>query len=143
MAKDNYLAIYYHLVFSTKERTPYLTKEIGSTLHAYIIGCSDPSSVVIIRVNGMTDHIHLLIGVTTGDFTLSNYIRELKKTTNKLLNTQLGFNGRFAWQNGYFACSVSAKDVEGVKRYIEMQKSHHASMSLENELALIVDRTNL
>ncbi len=142
MAKDNYLAIYYHLVFSTKNRAHLLKKVIKDALCSYIVGCSDPSNVIVIRVNGMSDHIHLLIGVNTGDFNLSTYVRELKKSTNKFLNFQKGLYGDFAWQNGYFACTVSAKDVEGVKQYIAQQELHHTTMSLDNELSLIIERTS-
>ena len=85
----------------------------------------------------MSDHIHLLISVYSGDFNLSNFIREFKKSTNKYINTTLGMNGAFSWQEGYFASTVSKKDIGSVKQYISDQKQHHTAIPFEEEMVLI------
>ena len=137
MADNNYLALYYHLVFSTKNRQRTIHPEMEAKLYPYITGCSIPHKVSIIRVNGMSDHIHLLISVYSGDFNLSNFIREFKKSTNMYINTTLGLNGAFSWQEGYFASTISKKDIGSVKQYISDQKQHHTAIPFEEEMVLI------
>ena len=137
MADNNYLVLYYHLVFSTKNRQRTIYPDMEDILYPYILGSSIPNKVSIIRVNGMSDHIHLLICVYSGDFHLSSFVREIKKSTNKYINTTLGLNGSFSWQEGYFASTVSKRNVSAVKQYISNQKQHHTAMPFEEEMVLI------
>ncbi len=65
-----------HLVFSTKNREPWLDDEVRDELHAYIGGIVGNQKGALLKAGSVADHIHLLIGmnVTFGidrDFALS------------------------------------------------------------------------
>lgn len=109
---STYTSLYYHIVFSTKKRTPLLrNKEILDHLKAYVIGYTNNSGAKSIIVNGTKDHIHLLFQVNNTHFDISEFVRELKKSTNKMLNETF-FNGRFTWQEGYFVGTISRWDTD-------------------------------
>lgn len=72
----NYTALYYHIVFSTKGRKPLLTPNIQQRLYAYLQHCSKSKSHSIIKVNGMSDHIHILLIAYSGNFVISNFVRD-------------------------------------------------------------------
>jgi REP element-mobilizing transposase RayT len=126
-------AIYIHLIFSTKERFPYLTDEqIQRDLHAYLGEISKRLDCPPIRVGGVEDHVHLLarFGHT---ITQAEWIKELKRVSNGWLKTEAGLR-HFQWQAGYADFSVSASQLETVKRYIENQKDHHRRLSYQDEV---------
>ena len=139
MSTDNYISLYYHLVFSTKERKPSILPDIQERLYAYIQACTKAGSYSVINVNGMTDHIHILLVAYSGEFVVSHFVREIKKSTNKFLNTEVSTRESFAWQEGYFASTVSRRDVVAVSSYIDRQKEHHGKLGFEKELIMIFE----
>jgi REP-associated tyrosine transposase len=126
-------AVYIHLIFSTKERFPYLKDEqLQRDLHAYLGEISKRLDCPPIRVRGVEDHVHLLarFGRT---ITQAEWIKELKRVSNGWLKTEARLR-QFQWQAGYADFSVSASQLETVKRYIENQKEHHRRMSYQDEV---------
>ena len=54
-------AVYIHLVFSTKERRPFLRdKVVRESLHAYLGAVSKQLECPSLKVGGVEDHVHLL-----------------------------------------------------------------------------------
>ncbi|MDD6927891.1 MAG: IS200/IS605 family transposase [Bacteroidales bacterium] len=137
MGTGNYISLYYHLVFSTKERKPSIHPDVEERLYAYLQACTKAGAYSVINVNGMTDHIHILLVAYSGEFVVSHFVREIKKSTNKFLNTEVGAHGSFAWQEGYFVSTVSRRDVVAVSSYIDRQKEHHGKLGFEKELTMI------
>ena len=135
--KGNYLSLYYHIVFSTKGRKLLIYPEIQKRLDAYIQKCSKEGVYSVINVNGTRDHIHILLTVYSSDFILSHFVREIKKSTNKFLNSEGNMDANFSWQEGYFASTVSRRDVDAIRLYIERQKEHHGKFDFDKELAII------
>ena len=107
-------------------------------LKAYTIGYINNTGAKSIIVNGIEDHIHLLFQINSTHFNISEFVRELKKSTNKMLN-QTFFNGRFAWQEGYFVGTISRWDTDKIKGYIQYQEEHHKTMSFEEEWDAILN----
>ena len=59
----SFLKIWIHIVFSTKNRTPFLTKDIRHRVHQHIIENCKEKEIFILAVNGYTDHLHCLISL--------------------------------------------------------------------------------
>jgi len=126
-------AVYIHLIFSTKERYPYLKDEnLQKELHAYLGGVSKQLDCPSIRVGGVEDHVHLLarFGRT---ITQAEWVKEVKRVSSLWLKSE-GKLSEFQWQAGYADFSVSVSNLERVKRYIEIQKEHHRRMSFQDEV---------
>jgi len=114
-------AVYFHLVFSTKDRQPFLRNEdLRTSLHAQIGGISKTLGCAPILTGGVEDHIHLLarFGRT---ITQAEWVKELKRVSNLWLKEENGL-ADFEWQGGYADFSVSESNLEQVKRYIADQE---------------------
>src|SRR5436309_241215 len=118
-------AVYIHLVFSTKERHPFLReKKMRDELHAYLGGISKQLDCPPIRIGGVEDHVHILarFGRT---ITQAEWVKELKRISSLRLKEKGPEYGAFQWQAGYADFSVSRSKLEEVESYIARQEEHH------------------
>ena len=136
-------AVYIHLVFSTKERQPFLRdRDARESLHAYLGGISKTLDCPPIIVGGMEDHVHLLtrFGRT---ITQAEWVKELKRVSNLWLKEQNRTYADFQWQGGYADFSVSPSNLELVKRYIANQEEHHRKLNFQDELRALLRKHNV
>ena len=113
----SFVKIWVHLVFSTKNREPLLTKEVRIKLHQHIIENAKEKGIFIISVNGYTDHLHCLISLGK-EQTIAKVAMLIKGESAFWLNKQKIITSFFSWQDDYFAVSISESQVEKVKAYI-------------------------
>ena len=117
--------VYVHLVFSTKDRRPFLRdRKIRESLHAYLGEISKRLDCPPILVGGVEDHVHMLarFGRT---ITQAEWVKEIKRVSNQWLKEQALDFDDFQWQGGYADFSVSQSTLEHVKEYITRQEEHH------------------
>ena len=132
-------AVYIHLVFSTKERRPFLKDEtIRASLHSYLGGISKQLKCAPIITGGMDDHIHHLARFAR-TITQAEWVKELKRVSNLWLKEKHLIRG-FEWQSGYADFSVSASNLELVKKYIANQQHHHRKINFQDELRILLRR---
>jgi|ERR1043166_2039682 REP element-mobilizing transposase RayT len=132
-------AVYIHLVFSTKERRPFLRDEaIRASLHSYLGGISKQLDCPPIIVGGMDDHIHLLARLGR-KIAQAEWVKELKRVSNLWLKKEHQIR-LFEWQGGYACFSVSQSNLEQVKKYIVNQAEHHKKINFQDELRLLLKR---
>ena len=127
-------AVYVHLVFSTKERRPFLRdKTLRENLHNQLGAISKTLQCPPLIVGGVEDHVHLLcrFGRT---LTQAEWVKELKRVSNIWLKEQGRDLSGFEWQSGYADFSVSQSNLEQVKQYIARQEDHHRKHSFQDEL---------
>ena len=135
-------AVYIHLIFSTKERYPYLRDEnLQEDLHAYLGEVSKRLDCPPIRVGGVEDHLHILsrFGRT---ITQAEWVKELKRVSNVWLKEE-GKLRYFQWQAGYADFSVSASNLERVKKYIENQRQHHRRLGYQDEVRKLLRKHSM
>ncbi len=121
-----------HVVFSTKERRPYLKPPVRPEMHAYaatVLKAMDSPATVL---NSVDDHLHILCRLSK-NHPVCDVVQEVKTSTSKWLKTKGGVLTKFRWQNGYGAFSVSPSQAALVRRYIENQESHHRRFSFQDE----------
>jgi putative transposase len=124
--------IYLHIVFSTKNREPFLSDEqLGSELHAFMGGISKQLDCNPIRIGGTADHVHLLV-VLARTVSVADLVKEVKRVSSVWLHEK-EISG-FKWQAGYASFSVSQSNVEQVEKYISNQMEHHKKASFQDEL---------
>ncbi len=129
-----------HIVFSTKDRRPFLKNtNLRTELHKYLGGTSKSLDCPPIVVGGVEDHIHLLARQSR-TIKLSDWIKELKRVTSIWVKERDPQLQLFHWQAGYGAFSVSQSDVERVKEYIERQEEHHRKFDFMTEFRTLLDR---
>ena len=125
--------IYVHIVFSTKDRMPFLKdKVLRDRVHVYLAGiCNNQDSPAII-VGGVADHIHLLCRLGK-QIDISSLIREIKRNSSSWVKEEEPALSAFYWQSGYGAFSISPSHVDGLKNYIRDQEEHHKTESFQDE----------
>jgi REP element-mobilizing transposase RayT len=128
-----------HIIFSTKDREPWLDSEVRPRMHAYLATICRDLGAEYVRVGGVSDHIHL---VTTLPRTLSQaqLIEQIKKTSSKWIKAIDARYRNFFWQRGYGAFSVSPSQLEAVLQYIDTQQEHHRTRSFQEEYRKLLRR---
>jgi REP element-mobilizing transposase RayT len=128
-----YTQLLSHVVFSTKERRPFLTPELRTRLFPYMGGIVRQLGGVAWLINGVADHVHLLVSVPA-TAALSDFVGKLKANASKWVHENFPEHRLFAWQLGYSAFSVSVSQKQGVLDYIAGQEEHHRTVSFHEEL---------
>ncbi|MBA3720958.1 MAG: IS200/IS605 family transposase [Parachlamydiaceae bacterium] len=129
---STFSALYYHLVWSTKDRIPHISEKIEEQLYKYIFGIMKNKDVHLIQIGGIEDHIYMLIRVSP-DNNLATLVKDIKVSTTKFIKTNYNVATEFSWQRGYGIFSVSKSMTDQVKEYILKQKEHHANKSFVDE----------
>ena len=128
---STFYSLRYHLIFSTKERRPWITPDRRSDLHAYLGGTVRGLDGVAESVGGVADHVHLLLSLKT-THTIADFVRDLKRSSSRWVHEQ--HQQQFAWQEGYSVFSVSKSQEPAVKKYIADQAKHHKKEDFKSEL---------
>ena len=121
-----------HIIFSTKNREPWLDANMRPRTHAYLATICRDAGGEFVNVGGVADHIHI---VTTLPRTLSQaqLLEQIKKTSSKWIKTLDTRYRVFAWQRGYGAFSVSPSQFDAVVAYVNEQQEHHRRRTFQEE----------
>jgi putative transposase len=121
-----------HLIFSTKERFPFLHEEIQQELNPYLASILKDLESPAIKIGSVTDHVHLLFRLSK-NLAICDAVEKLKTGSSKWVKQKGGLLLKFHWQNGYGAFSVSQSNAPEVVCYIEGQKEHHRKKTFQEE----------
>jgi REP element-mobilizing transposase RayT len=122
-----------HLIFSTKDRFPFLTDEqIRRDMHAYLATVLRSHDCQTLLVDGAKDHVHALFALSR-KYSISTIVKEVKRTSSSWIKDISRTHRKFHWQNGYGAFSVSQSHLDQVRSYIERQEQHHRRVTFEDE----------
>jgi putative transposase len=131
-----------HVVFSTKERFPWIRLDIEEELYRYVSGTCRNLDCPVIMINGMPDHLHILLHLGR-TITISKLISEIKSNSSRWIKTKNGQYNSFTWQKGYGAFSVSRPGIDGARKYIASQKEHHKTVTFKEELLTMLKRAEI
>ena len=128
----SYTQLLYHAVIRThcSERT--ITEDHERDLYAYILGMCKNRHVVLYRIGGMPDHIHMLVGLPAS-LPIAKFIQEIKSVTTVWMRKNPNFPYFDHWSNEYAAFTYAMRDKEMIINYIKNQKEHHKTVSFEEE----------
>ena len=114
-----------HLIFSTKERFPFLSdKSIRADMHAYLATVLRNHDCQTLIVGGVADHVHALFSLSR-NYSIATIVNEIKRTSSTWIKDISPLQAKFHWQNGYGAFAVSQSELGRVINYIEAQEEHH------------------
>jgi putative transposase len=137
-----YISNYIHFVFSTKNRTPFLTPEIRNRLWEYIGGIAKQNNITPIIIGGYTDHCHALL-LLPSTLSLADTAKKIKGISSKWLSDTYPELKNFSWQEGYGAFSVSISQVDDTIKYIRNQEEHHKKVSFQEEYIAFLKKHNI
>jgi putative transposase len=134
---NTFSQIYIQTVFAVSGRLSLIHQDFKEDLYKYITGIVRNQGQKLISINGMPDHIHILIGLKPA-MALADLVREIKADSSNFVNRNKWVRGKFSWQEGYGAFSYGHSQLDTIIRYIQNQEKHHARRSFKNEyLALL------
>lgn len=124
--------IYIQVIFAVRGRQSLISPTWEEELYKYITGIVTNKGQKLICINGVSDHIHLLIGMRP-TCCLSDLVREIKKSSNAFINKNKFSFSPFYWQEGFGAFSYSHSALDSVIAYVQNQKEHHKKTSFKKE----------
>jgi len=127
-----YSQIYIQTVFAVKNRENLLQKPWREEVFKYMSGIISNKNQKSIIINGVSNHVHLFIGLKPS-MCLSDLIRDLKNNTTNFINKNKFVIGKFSWQEGYGSFSYSNSQIEKVYNYILNQEEHHRITTFKDE----------
>ncbi|HEX3069453.1 MAG TPA: IS200/IS605 family transposase [Thermoanaerobaculia bacterium] len=127
---NTFTSLRYHIIFATKNREPFLEPPLRERMHAYLGGCARTIGCVLLEIGGVSDHVHLLLGLKP-THCVSDVLCSIKKVSSEWVRHEIGVS-KFHWQDGYSAFTVGRK-IDALRRYIATQEEHHQTRSFEEE----------
>ncbi|HTL53046.1 MAG TPA: IS200/IS605 family transposase [Planctomycetota bacterium] len=138
----SYTQIFYHVVFATKDRTPALIQDGRPDLFSYCAGILRNCHSEILAINGVEDHLHLLISLHP-TVALADLVKNLKLASGQWLRRDNRFPHFRYWQDNYAAFTVSVRERAAVIQYIRGQEAHHKHVSFREELIEMLKRAQI
>src|SRR5688572_25733794 len=126
----SYAQLYIHIVFGTKDHLPLIAPSWEDEMYRYLDGIIRRIKSEPIEINGMPDHVHLLVRLAPV-VAISDLMRELKANSSRWARRT--HEPKFGWQRRFGAFSVSESVADTVRKYIRRQKIHHQQQTFENE----------
>ncbi|MBI1909794.1 MAG: IS200/IS605 family transposase [Deltaproteobacteria bacterium] len=139
----SYHRLFYHLVWSTKNREPFIQPEVEKRLYPFLRKKTVELNGVFLEMNGIEDHLHLLVQLPPTQ-NLARFMKDLKGSSSHYLTNTSGLGVDFKWQVGYGVFTVSEDVIPRIRQYIRNQKEHHREGSTlgewerDNEIAKVI-----
>ncbi len=121
-----------HLIWSTKDRRPWLEPSIRAKTHAFLAGVVRQLDAEAYRVGGVADHVHLAVRLGR-TLSVADLVKEVKTASGKWLKAQDTLFADFFWQQGYGAFSLGMSQKKNLLHYIDTQEKHHRTRSFQEE----------
>jgi REP element-mobilizing transposase RayT len=131
-----------HIIFSTKDRLPYLRNDRRDDVVAYLGGIVRELKGAAINVNGVADHVHALVRLPAA-LSVAKAVEIIKANSSRWIHEHRVLHRTFAWQTGYAAFSVSESNADGVSAYITSQPEHHRRITFQEELVTLLKRSRI
>jgi putative transposase len=128
-----------HIVFSTKNRHPFIDVDIEEELFKYIAGICRNLKCPTHRIGGADDHVHIACSLSR-TIAISKLVEEIKTGSSKWIKTKSDRYADFAWQNGYGAFSIGQSQLADLVRYIANQRQHHRRLTFQEEFRALLTK---
>ncbi|HNX38681.1 MAG TPA: IS200/IS605 family transposase [Candidatus Cloacimonadota bacterium] len=136
---NSFTQLYYHVVFNVKDHYNLLQEPKRAKIYAYLVGLCAKQKCFVMAINGGNDHVHMLIHAHSG-IAMDDLMKFVKGNCSHWINQEQMFVGKFTWQVGYGAFTVSQSMLDTVKSYIEKQEDHHKRFSFRDEFKLLLEK---
>ena len=134
--------IYIQYVFAVKGRENFLLPAFQDEIYKYIAGIVERKDQKSLAVNGMEDHIHILVGLKPA-MRIADLVRDIKNNSSNFINEKGFLKQKFSWQDGYGAFSYAQSNFGFVIDYIKNQKEHHKKKTFQEEYRDFLKKFNI
>jgi len=128
-----YTELYYHVVWATWKRYPFLTADIQGSVYRYIAHKCKDYGYQCFGINGVEDHIHIVLRLEP-TIAIATAVQKFKGSSSHFVNHELKLDSQFKWQEGYGALTFGKRNLSDVVGYVRDQKQRHAERRLHGTL---------
>jgi REP element-mobilizing transposase RayT len=139
---STFTQIYYHIVFSTREREQSLVDSGREDLYRYVWGIIKNRHGHLYRINAVDDHIHFLCDLHP-TIPLADLVKEIKGGSSYFIKEKGLFPKFTSWQDGYGAFTHSAREKDQSIEYIKCQEEHHKRITFADELRNLLEEVGV
>lgn len=139
---NTYSSLFYHIVFSTKNRASFILPELENRIREYVGGVARHHKMTALQIGGIEDHLHVLVLAPT-TIAPCDIAKYLKGDSSSWIHDEFPDLHNFGWQDGYGAFTVSKGNVPSVIQYIQNQRVHHQTQTFENEYRSFLDKAGV
>lgn len=129
---NTFSQIYIQTVFAVNGRLSLIRDDFREDLYKYMTGIIRNKGQKLISINGMPDHVHVLIGLRPA-MALADLVQDIKVDSSNFINKKKWVHGKFSWQEGYGAFSYGHSQLDTIIQYIQNQERHHKRSSFKDE----------
>ena len=129
---NTYTQIHIQTVFAVKYRSSLLKKEWRADLFRYMTEVLQSNGHKMLAIGGVEDHVHMFFGFRPTE-TLSDLVRDVKRSSTLWINNNHLLLRRFSWQEGFGAFSYSRNQIRIICNYINSQEEHHRKTTFMEE----------
>ncbi len=134
--------LFVHLIFSTKNREPFLDDEIRERVHGYLATVVRSVDSPYVVVGGGADHVHILFDMGKMHPPVK-FVEQVKRESSKCVKTLGPQYRHFYWQRGYGMFSVSPTHLADAEKYVRNQEEHHRTKTFQEEFREFLERYNI
>ena len=127
--------LYYHLVWATRNREPFIGSALEPELHSYLRGKGIELGAIVHAVGGMPDHVHVVASIPPR-LAIAKFVGQLKGASSHWVNHLSVHLGPFGWQEGYGVLSFGKSALPQVVEYVRTQRERHGT----DRLTLAMER---
>jgi putative transposase len=138
---NTFTQVYIHLVFAVKNREKLIADTWKKELYDYISGIIHRQGQRLLIINGIADHVHLLISLRP-NISISELVRDIKANSSRFIREK-NFVSNFQWQNGYGVFSIAHSGISKVSEYIRNQENHHRNLPFREEFQILLKENDL
>ncbi|MBK7809965.1 MAG: IS200/IS605 family transposase [Saprospiraceae bacterium] len=128
----SYINVILHAVWGTKNRHPFLTKQIRREVFQHIAKYANEKGIKVDRINGYHNHVHCLFRLDS-KLTISKVLQFLKGESSYWINQNKLTPNKFEWADEYYVGSVNPYDLIKIRSYIDNQEKHHNKKTFDEE----------
>ncbi|MBX3066008.1 MAG: IS200/IS605 family transposase [Anaerolineae bacterium] len=125
--------LFYHFVWTTKKRLPFITQHNRTAIYDAIRGKVEGLGGMVLAINGMDEHVHLVAHMPA-KYSVVEFMRQIKGVSSHVASHFANDYEPFAWQEEYGAHTVSESHLPQVIKYVELQQEHHTLKTLNPRL---------
>lgn len=120
---NTYIQIYIQIIFAVQGRQNLVAPSKREILQRYIAGIIKNNNQKLLAMYANPDHVHLLAGINSLNFKISDFVREIKASSSRFINEEKWLNGKFNWQEGYGAFLYSKSQIDKVVNYSQSKRT--------------------
>lgn len=139
---DTYSQLYVHIIFAVKNREAFIQATWKDEIYKYITGIVQNKGNKMLAINGTSNHIHLFVGIKP-NCSISDLVREIKKSSTHFIQEKKFTSFKFQWQEGYGAFTYGHSQISNVIEYINNQEQHHKKKTFKDEYIAFLNAFNI